>query len=177
MLMLPLGTAAAWWLSHGRPFRGKVLIETLLTLPLVLPPTVVGFYLLLVLGRGTSLGEWVNDSAGIRLLFTWQGSDVSLSPILLLSHQDVVPVESGTESQWSHPPFDGVIADGFIWGRGAWDDKSGVLAILDAIEALLAQQYHPRRTILLAFGHDEEVGGRGAVALSSLLRERDLRPE
>lgn len=111
------------------------------------------------------------------LLFMWQGSDVSLSPILLLSHQDVVPVEPGTESQWSHPPFDGIVADGFIWGRGAWDDKSGVLAILDAIEALLAEHYHPRRTIFLAFGHDEEVGGRGAAALSSLLRERGVRPE
>ncbi len=71
--MLPAGTCAAWWLARGRPFRGKVLVETLLTLPLVLP-TVVGFYLLLLFGRGTSAGRWVNDVAGLRLLFTWEGA-------------------------------------------------------------------------------------------------------
>jgi molybdate transport system permease protein len=83
LLMLPFGTLAAWWLSHGRPFPGKSLIETLFTLPLVLPPTVVGFYLLLVFGRGTALGKWINDVAGIRLLFTWQGAAIAASVMAL----------------------------------------------------------------------------------------------
>jgi molybdate transport system permease protein len=78
-LILPFGTLAAWWLAHGRPFRGKILIETLLTLPLVLPPTVVGYYLLMVLGRRTAVGAWLNDSAGLRLLFTWQGAAIAAS--------------------------------------------------------------------------------------------------
>lgn len=77
LLMLPAGIAVAWLLSHGRSFRGKVFLETLLTLPLVLPPTVVGFYLLFLLGHGSSFGEWLNDVAGIRLLFTWEGAAVA----------------------------------------------------------------------------------------------------
>jgi molybdate transport system permease protein len=76
-LAVPLGVAAAWWLAHGRPFRGKVLFETLFTLPLVLPPTVVGYYLLLLLGHGTSFGVWLNERAHIQLLFTWQGAAVA----------------------------------------------------------------------------------------------------
>jgi molybdate transport system permease protein len=76
-LMLPFGLLAAWWLGQGRWFRGKSLIETLFTLPLVLPPTVVGYGLLLLLGRGTSFGRWLNDSAGLRLLFTWEGAAIA----------------------------------------------------------------------------------------------------
>jgi molybdate transport system permease protein len=83
LLTLPVGTLAAWWLAHGRSFRGKVLVETLLTLPLVLPPTVVGFYLLLVFGRGTALGRWINDSVGWHLLFTWEGAAVAAAVMAL----------------------------------------------------------------------------------------------
>ena len=71
-----LGTLAAWRLALGR-FKGKALLETVLTLPLVLPPTVAGYYLLLALGRGTAWGVWLNDSAGIRLLFTWEGAAIA----------------------------------------------------------------------------------------------------
>lgn len=71
-----LGTLAAWRLALGR-FKGKALLETVLTLPLVLPPTVAGYYLLLVLGRGTAWGVWLNESAGIRLLFTWEGAAIA----------------------------------------------------------------------------------------------------
>jgi len=79
LLVLPVGILAAWWLAHGRDFPGKGLIETLLMLPLVLPPTVVGYYLLLLFGRGTPLGQWINDSLGLRLLFTWQGASIAAS--------------------------------------------------------------------------------------------------
>ncbi|GAB4459130.1 MAG: molybdate ABC transporter permease subunit [Armatimonadaceae bacterium] len=71
------GMMAAWWLGTGKPFRGKSLIETLLTLPLVLPPTVVGFGLLLLLGRGTAWGQFLQDQLGIQLLFTWQGAAIA----------------------------------------------------------------------------------------------------
>ncbi len=83
LLMLPLGVLAAWWMAHGRRFIGKGLIETLLTLPLVLPPTVVGYYLLLLLGRGTSAGRWLNDRAGLRLLFTWEGAAIAAAIMAL----------------------------------------------------------------------------------------------
>lgn len=77
LAIVPPGVAMAWWLSHGRPFFGKSAIETFLSLPLVLPPTVVGFYLLLAFGRGSAMGRVINDSLRIHLLFTWQGAAVA----------------------------------------------------------------------------------------------------
>ena len=109
----------------------------------------------------------------LSLLYTWKGSDQSLSPIVLMAHLDVVPVEASTEAEWTHPPFSGDIADGFIWGRGSMDIKEGVLGILEAVEFLLKEEFQPRRTIYLAFGHDEEVGGaEGARAITQLLKQR-----
>lgn len=122
--------------------------------------------------------EVVNGSS---LLYTWPGSDPSLPPLLLLSHQDVVPVEPGTEGAWTHPPFFGDVAEGYIWGRGSLDDKAGVVGILEAVELLLRQPpqgLKPKRTILLAFGHDEEIGGeRGASRIAALLESRRVRPQ
>lgn len=83
LLVLPVGTVLAWWLAFGRSFPGKRILETLLFLPLVLPPTVVGYYLLLIWGRGTSFGAWVNDTLGIHLLFTWQGATLASSVMAL----------------------------------------------------------------------------------------------
>jgi len=116
--------------------------------------------------------------ADYSLLYTWKGRNPNAAPILLLSHQDVVPVEPGTERAWTRPPFSGAIADGFVWGRGSLDDKSGVLGILEAVEFLLAKGFQPERTILLAFGHDEEVSGvNGARNIAALLRQRGVKPE
>src|SRR5688572_19417707 len=101
--------------------------------------------------------------AGYSLLYTWPGADPRLPPLLLMGHMDVVPVEAGTEARWQQAPFGGVIAGGYVWGRGTLDDKVSVLGTLEAVEMLLAEGFAPRRTVLLAFGHDEEVGGQGAV--------------
>jgi carboxypeptidase PM20D1 len=107
------------------------------------------------------------------LLFTWPGVDPSLRPIVLCAHLDVVPVEPGSETAWTHPPFSGRIAEGKVWGRGTLDDKVGVLGILEAVEILIARQFQPQRTVLLAFGADEEVGGaEGAAQIAGLLQER-----
>jgi carboxypeptidase PM20D1 len=111
------------------------------------------------------------------LLYTWKGSDERLEPVVLMSHMDVVPVEPGSEGSWTHPPFAGEIADGCVWGRGTLDDKIGVLALLEAVETLVAQGFHPRRTVYLAFGHNEETQGSGAARIAQLLRERGVRPE
>jgi carboxypeptidase PM20D1 len=111
------------------------------------------------------------------LLFTWKGEDAGLPPAVLMAHQDVVPIEPGTEASWSHAPFEGEIADGFLWGRGAMDDKSSLIAILEAAEGLLGRGFRPRRTIYLVFGHDEEVGGEsGARAIAELLKARGVEP-
>ncbi len=110
------------------------------------------------------------------LLYTWQGSDLDAAPIAWLAHQDVVPIAPGTEPDWQAGPFDGVVRDGYIWGRGSWDDKGNLFAMLEAAEHFAKAGIRPRRTIYLAFGHDEEVGGqRGATAIAKLLRERGIR--
>lgn len=109
------------------------------------------------------------------LLYTWQGSESSLDPILLTGHLDVVPVEPGTEATWQEDPFGGRIADGFIWGRGAIDNKSGVVGTLEAVEMLLGEGFRPVRTVYLAYGHDEEVGGTsGAREIAALLASRGI---
>lgn len=110
------------------------------------------------------------------LLFKWTGADTTLEPIVMMAHMDVVPVEAGSESSWTHPPFAGDIADGFVWGRGTLDDKVGVLSTLEAVEALVASGFHPRRTVYLAFGDDEEVEGHGAGAIVALLKSRNVHP-
>lgn len=118
--------------------------------------------------------ETVNDYS---LLYTWPGGGAG-RPLVLLAHLDVVPVEPGTEADWQQPPFDGVIADGFIWGRGTLDDKGSALAILEAAEVLAARGWQPPRDLIFAFGHDEEVTGRqGALAMAELLRQRGVEPE
>src|SRR4051812_10506898 len=114
--------------------------------------------------------------ATYSLLYTWEGSDPKAAPIALLAHQDVVPVSPGTAKDWQQPPFDGVIADGFIWGRGSWDDKGNLYSMLEAAEQMAKQSFRPKRTIYFAFGHDEEVGGiRGAKAIADLLASRGVR--
>ena len=112
------------------------------------------------------------------LLYTWKGRDESLKPILLMAHQDVMPVEPETLARWEQPPFEGRITDGYIWGRGAMDDKCTVLGIMEAVEMLSGQGLQPQRTIYLAFGHDAEVGGYGGAAkIAGLLRERNVEFE
>lgn len=101
------------------------------------------------------------------LLYHWPGTRPSLKPLILLAHQDVVAVDESTLHQWTHPPFSGVIADGFVWGRGARDFKPGLMAILESTQWLLQQGFVPERTLYLAFGDDEEVqgyGGAGKIA-------------
>lgn len=111
---------------------------------------------------------------GHGLLYTWQGTDPQLEPILLLAHQDVVPADNA--ERWSRPPFAGIVEDGFVWGRGAIDDKGSLVAICEAVEHLLASGYTPKRSVLLAFGQDEEVGGqRGAGEIAKRLAARNVR--
>lgn len=113
---------------------------------------------------------------GRSVLYTWKGSDALLAPLLLMGHYDVVPVDSS--QPWTHPPFSGAISGGYVWGRGTLDDKITVIGLLEAAEALLAAGFTPKRTILFAFGHDEEVGGtEGAAMIAKLLESRGAKLE
>ena len=113
---------------------------------------------------------------GLSLLYTWQGSDSRARPIMLMAHQDVVPVSPGTESGWQAQPFAGEVKDGFVWGRGAWDDKGNLISQLEAVEMLLASGFQPRQSVYLSYGADEEVGGqRGAMEIARLLQSRGVK--
>ena len=112
------------------------------------------------------------------LLFTWKGRDPNLAPALLMGHMDVVGVPAEDLPKWKHAPYSGDVADGFIWGRGTLDDKIQVLSELEAAETLIGRGFTPPRTILFAFGDDEENGGSyGAVNIVKLLQTRNVHPD
>ncbi|WWC93389.1 hypothetical protein V866_000223 [Kwoniella sp. B9012] len=107
------------------------------------------------------------------VLFEWEGTDPSLKPLLLTGHSDTVPVLPATRNLWKHDPFSGYYDGEHIWGRGSSDDKSGLIGALAAVELLLESgKFNPTRTVLLAFGNDEEIAGNGALALSHLIEEK-----
>lgn len=84
---------------------------------------------------------------------------------MLTAHQDVVPVADA--STWTYPPFSAHFDGTWLWGRGASDDKNSMTGLLSAVEGLLAEGFAPKRTVLLAFGFDEECSGRrgaGSIA-------------
>lgn len=112
------------------------------------------------------------------LLFRWEGKNTELNPALVMGHYDVVPVEEQSVADWTYPPFSGEVVDGFIWGRGALDDKSGIFSIMEAIEYLLESGFQPPRTLYFAFHHDEEIGGRqGALQVAEHLKAQDIELE
>lgn len=115
--------------------------------------------------------------ADYTLLFEWKGSDASLDPILMMAHQDVVPVNIGTETDWEHPPFAGVVQDGYVYGRGTLDNKGSLISIMEAADALAASGFQPERTIYIMLGHDEEVSGSGARAGVAYLKSKGVRAE
>lgn len=110
------------------------------------------------------------------LLYTWKGTNPSLKPAILVAHLDVVP--AGETIDWEKPPFSGANDGTFIWGRGTLDDKVSMIAILEAAEKLLSENFRPERTVYLAFGHDEEISGlKGARIIASALEERGVEAE
>ncbi|KIM32781.1 hypothetical protein M408DRAFT_14420 [Serendipita vermifera MAFF 305830] len=106
------------------------------------------------------------------LVYEWTGSNSTLKPILLAAHQDTVPVNPATIDEWTHPPWSGHYDGEWIWGRGSDDDKSALVSILLAIETMLLHRVKPQRTVVLAFGFDEEVSGRqGAGMIAPYLEQ------
>ncbi|KAI0641939.1 carboxypeptidase S [Trametes meyenii] len=106
------------------------------------------------------------------IVLHWQGSNRTLRPVLMTAHQDVVPVDPATLADWLNPPYSGLYDGTWIWGRGSCDDKSDLVASLQAIDALLEQGFEPRRTFVWAFGFDEESSGtEGAGHLAPYLED------
>ena len=111
--------------------------------------------------------------SGLSILYTWEGDNPSLKPVVLTAHMDVVPAEE-TE-RWEQPPFSGYNDGTFIWGRGTLDDKGALISIMETVERLLHEGYRPERTIYLGFGHDEEIGGTmGAAVIAAELSARGV---
>jgi carboxypeptidase PM20D1 len=121
---------------------------------------------------------FVDDSQIGQLLYTWKPKAPSnKAPIILIAHLDVVPVD-GDPKTWTHPPFEGEVADGFVWGRGALDDKLAVVGIFEAIESLLSQEFSPDRTVYVALGEDEEISGtHGASKIAAALKAQGVQAE
>ena len=90
-----------------------------------------------------------------------------------MAHLDVVPVAG---QEWSGDPFEARVVDGKLVGRGTLDDKGMLLTVCEAVEALVARGFEPRRDVWLLFGDNEEVAGTTARAASDLLRERGVKP-
>lgn len=104
-----------------------------------------------------------------NLLYYWKGKSGE-KPILLMSHQDVVPAEG----EWLHEPFSGDIADGKVWGRGASDTKCSVMAFFEAVEELLREGYTPECDVYLVSSCTEEWAGDGAPKIVEELKRRGV---
>ncbi|KAJ5769100.1 hypothetical protein N7520_003659 [Penicillium odoratum] len=107
----------------------------------------------------------------LGLVFTFQGADTTQKPILFMAHQDVVPIDDA--SDWTHPPFEGYFDGEWIWGRGSSDCKNVLIGLMSTLEDLLSQDWRPQRTILFAFGYDEESHGwLGAGSIAPVLEKK-----
>lgn len=113
--------------------------------------------------------EMVNGRA---MLFRWRGESTE-SPTVLMSHFDVVSV---VDELWDKPAFDGIVEDGYIWGRGTIDTKGSLNAILQAAEKLISEGFVPKSDIYFAFGGNEEVNGNAAPAIVDLFEKRGIKP-
>lgn len=119
--------------------------------------------------------EKVNE---LSLVLHWKNPKANNRTIVLMAHQDVVPIEEATRGKWDAAPFSGEIKNGYIYGRGAIDDKGSLIAILESVEILLQENHIPEIAIYFVFGHDEEVTGKnGAKAIANLFKQRNIKPE
>jgi molybdate transport system permease protein len=82
LLILPFGLALAWWLAR-KDWRGKALVETLVSLPLVLPPVVTGLVLLQLFGRRGPVGSWLHHTFNYDVVFTWRAVVIALAAMSL----------------------------------------------------------------------------------------------
>lgn len=105
----------------------------------------------------------------------WSGRR-SDHPVLLMAHQDVVPIDAHSEKDWVAPPFGGQIVDNYLYGRGALDDKGSMIGLLEAAESLLKAGFIPQQDLWFCFGQDEEIGGgNGAELASAWFEEKGIR--
>ena len=106
------------------------------------------------------------------ILFRWKGKS-DANPSVMMAHYDVVAVR---EELWEKPPFDGIIEDGVLWGRGTLDTKVTFNGALFAANTLIGQGFVPENDVYLAFSGGEEVNGKGAVNIVNYFAEHAITP-
>ena len=106
------------------------------------------------------------------LLFKWSGKTAG-DPAVMMAHYDVVPVN---EENWDKPPFDAIIEDGCLWGRGTLDTKGTFNGVLFAADTLIAQGFQPEHDVYFAFSGGEEVNGKGAPNIVDWFEKNGITP-
>ena len=106
------------------------------------------------------------------LLFRWPGKSDG-APSVMMAHYDVVPAD---ENQWEKPPFEGIMEDGVLWGRGTLDTKVTFNSVLTAANHLIAKGWQPENDIYFAFSGGEEVNGKGAPNIVAWFEKHHIRP-
>ena len=106
------------------------------------------------------------------LLFRWPGKNAG-DPAVMMAHYDVVPVD---ESSWEKPPFDAIIEDGVMWGRGTLDTKATFNGVLSAANHLIGQSFVPEHDVYFAFSGGEEVNGKGAPNIVDYFEANGITP-
>lgn len=114
----------------------------------------------------------VTELADRALLFKWEGKSHD-NPSVMMAHYDVVPVN---EADWEKPPFEAILEDGVIWGRGTLDTKVTFGSILFAADHLIAKGFVPKCDVYFAFSGGEEVNGRGAVNIVDYFEKNGINP-
>jgi len=106
------------------------------------------------------------------LLFKWPGKQAG-APAVLMAHYDVVPVN---EENWDKPPFDAIIENGVMWGRGTLDTKVTINGVLYAANHLIGSGFQPEHDVYFAFSGGEEVSGNGAPNIVSWFEQQGITP-
>lgn len=125
------------------------------------------------------LYPFVNEKAELEylsktgVLYKVRGKS-SDKPSVFMAHYDVVPVE---EEYWQKPAFDGIIEDGYLWGRGTLDTKGTLCGVMEAAEYLLSNGFVPENDMYFAFSGEEEVAGMTAPDMVKIFEERGIIPE
>ena len=141
---------------HERPVE---LLQNLIRFDTTNPPgneaACAGYINEVLSAAGFETMILARDDARVNLVTRLAGQG-QVPPLLMYGHVDVVTTEG---QQWTHPPFDGTIADGFVWGRGTLDMKGAVAMMMSALMRAKATGLVPAGYVVLALVSDEEAGG------------------